>query len=438
MRVSEPGYRRLFEAAQDGVLIVDFINQKITDANPFMTELLGYTHEEFLGRELWEIGLLKDQQGNHAVFRQLQQYGKARHENLPLETKTGEQRRVELVAARYETEGRPVIQCIIRDVTARHDAEQSLRESVEFNRSLMDGSGDCLKVLDVDGRVLMMNAPGMCQMEIDDFELLRGQEWASLWPPECREALRAAVERARTGKLGSFEALCPTVKGTLKWWEVSVSPVRSAPGGPVVRLLSVSRDITARRQAEAARARLAAIVEFSEDAIVSKDLNGVITSWNSGAHRLFGYTAQEAIGQPVTMLIPVDHLDEGPAILARIARGEPIEHYETARRRKDGALIDISLTVSPIRNEQGQIIGASKVARDISERKRAEEELRHTLDELTRFNRIMVGRENRMIELKKEVNALRGRLGEPPGYTLDFAADRARNDPPASPPENEG
>ena len=120
--------------------------------------------------------------------------------------------------------------------------------------------------------------------------------------------------------------------------------------------------------------RLAAIVKSSDDAILAKDLNGTIISWNSGAERLFGYTASEAIGRAVAMLIPPDRANEEPNILARIRAGERIDHYETIRRRKDGSLIDISLSVSPIRGPGGDIIGASKIARDITERRLAEEQ----------------------------------------------------------------
>jgi PAS domain S-box-containing protein len=125
------------------------------------------------------------------------------------------------------------------------------------------------------------------------------------------------------------------------------------------------------RSAEMAQARLAAVVESADDAIISKTLEGVITSWNKGAERIFGYTAEEVIGQPVTILFPEDHINEEPAILARIRAGDRVEHYETVRRRKDGTLVDISLTVSPIRAADGRIIGASKIARDITEQRRA-------------------------------------------------------------------
>jgi PAS domain S-box-containing protein len=121
--------------------------------------------------------------------------------------------------------------------------------------------------------------------------------------------------------------------------------------------------------------RLAAIVESSEDAIISKDINGIVASWNAGAQRLFGYTAEEIIGRSITILIPDDHENEEPEILSRIRRGERVEHFETVRRRKDGSLIDLSLTISPVRDADGNIIGASKIARDISDRKRSEEAL---------------------------------------------------------------
>jgi PAS domain S-box-containing protein len=131
-----------------------------------------------------------------------------------------------------------------------------------------------------------------------------------------------------------------------------------------------------RRRTERAAQQLASIVESSDDAIISKDLDGIITTWNRGAERLFGYSTEEAIGMPVTNLIPPDRLDEEPGILARIRRGERIDHYETVRRRKDGTLVDISLTVSPMRDATGKIVGASKIARDITERKETEARLR--------------------------------------------------------------
>ena len=189
--------------------------------------------------------------------------------------------------------------------------------------------------------------------------------------------------RWRSKKAGPTEAWKP-------WRSGRKSKYRSSPirppftifiSGTLVGAVNMLVDITDRKRAEESALRLASIVEFSDDAIISKDLDGVITSWNRGAQALFGYTAREAVGNSVRTLIPPDRLDEESEILARIRRGEHIEHYETVRRRKDGTLIDISLTVSPVKNAAGEIVGASKIARNISERKRAEEALHLIVDE---------------------------------------------------------
>jgi PAS domain S-box-containing protein len=147
---------------------------------------------------------------------------------------------------------------------------------------------------------------------------------------------------------------------------------------------ALRREVETHRQAREASQRLAAIVESSDDAIISKSLDGTIRTWNEAAERLFGYSAKEAIGQPVTMLFPPDHINEEVEIISRIKRGEQVEHYETVRRRKDGSLIDLSLTISPVRDDQGQVVGASKIARDISQRKRDEEALAKATAELAR------------------------------------------------------
>lgn len=163
--------------------------------------------------------------------------------------------------------------------------------------------------------------------------------------------------------------------------------------GVLVGAINMLVEITAREQAaeleigqhrgaEELSQQFAAVIESSDDAIVTKNLDGVITSWNKGAERLFGYTAAETIGKSVTMLIPHDRQDEEPEILGRIRRGERIDHYETVRQRKDGSLVDISLTVSAIRNRDGKIIGASKIARDITERRRTEEQQQLLLREM--------------------------------------------------------
>ena len=138
----------------------------------------------------------------------------------------------------------------------------------------------------------------------------------------------------------------------------------------------MNRAETAEKDAEELRGRLAAIVASSDDAIISKNLDGTIVTWNEGATRIFGYAPEEVIGKSITIVIPPDRLEEEPAILARLRAGQRVDHYQTVRVRKDGTLVDISLTISPVRNAAGDIVGASKIARDITQQKRAEESLR--------------------------------------------------------------
>jgi len=245
-RASEIRYRRLFETAHDGVLLVDPATRKIVDANPFMTRLLGYPHRQLVGKELFEIGLLKDEVASREMFRKLKRKHEVRYEDLPLESRRGRHQEVEVVANLYQEDGHSIIQCNIRDITARKAAELALN-------------------------------------------------------------------------------------------------------------------------------RLVAIVNFSDDAIIGKDPNGIITSWNRGAEKIFGYSAREMVGTSITRLIPADRHHEEGKILAKIRRSECVHNFETVRQTKRGKLINVSVTISPIKDAAGRIIGISKVARDITERKAAAE-----------------------------------------------------------------
>jgi PAS domain S-box-containing protein len=185
-----------------------------------------------------------------------------------------------------------------------------------------------------------------------------------------------------------MEAIAERPDGTRVPFIPFPTPLFDASGtliGAVNTLVDISHRHQAEQRVRESEARyrgIAAIVESSEDAVLTKDLNGIITSWNHGASRLFGYAADEVIGKPVTILIPKERHDEEPTILGRIRRGERIDTYETVRRRKDGSSVDISLTVSPVRDPDGKIVGASKIARDITERRRAEHQQRLLLREM--------------------------------------------------------
>jgi PAS domain S-box-containing protein len=200
--------------------------------------------------------------------------------------------------------------------------------------------------------------------------------WKLFWPDgkplphdQCPMAIALREKRAIRG----MEAIAERPDGVRAPFIPYPTPFFDESGA-LLGAINMLVDITDRKRAEEHGQRLASIVDSSNDAIVSKNLDGVITSWNRGAERIFGYTASEAIGKPVTMLIPADMQDEEPRIMARIRAGEHIEHYETVRQRKDGSLIDISLTISPLKNATGVIVGASKIARDISESRRAREQ----------------------------------------------------------------
>jgi PAS domain S-box-containing protein len=215
--------------------------------------------------------------------------------------------------------------------------------------------------------------------------------WKLYWPDgtplphhECPMALALKEKRPIRG----MEAIAERPDGKFVPFIACPSPLFDVSGtliGGVNTLVDITERYEAERRIRESEARyrgIAAIVESSEDAVLTKDLNGVITSWNHGAERLFGYTAEETIGKPITMLIPAERHDEEPTILGRIRRGERIDHYETVRQRKDGSTVDISLTVSPVRNPKGTIVGASKIARDITERRRAEQHQRLLLREM--------------------------------------------------------
>jgi PAS domain S-box-containing protein len=215
-------------------------------------------------------------------------------------------------------------------------------------------------------------------------EVLNRAFWDTPWwrgSEEMRARIRFATDQAVAGFVFREQLRYWLADGSERIVDFAMHPIRDQSGA-VMFLHPTGIDITERKGFEAAlreseqRLRwLASIIESSDDAIVSKDLNGIITSWNNGAERIFGYAAEEAIGQPITLVIPPDRHDEERAILTRIRRGERIQHFETIRQHKHRGLIVVSLTVSPVKNAEGKIVGASKIARDITEQKRSQERI---------------------------------------------------------------
>jgi PAS domain S-box-containing protein len=183
------------------------------------------------------------------------------------------------------------------------------------------------------------------------------------------------------------EAIAERPDGSRIWFEPYPTPLFDSNGN-LVGGINMLVDVTERKRAQETRALLSAVVENSDDAIITKDLNGIITSWNKSAERLFGYLAEEAVGRSVTMLIPADRLHEEPRILARLRRGERVEHFQTIRVRKDGLPLEISLTISPVKDAIGRIVGISKIARDITDQKRTEKALRDSEESLRAADRL--------------------------------------------------
>ncbi len=204
--------------------------------------------------------------------------------------------------------------------------------------------------------------------------------WRSrVHPDDLEKVDRALVKAQSDGRRYSSEHRIVRADNREVRWVAEFGRYITGPSGELQRFVGVSFDITERVDATRSALLLGAIVESSDDAIISKDLTGVITSWNKSAERLFGYTAEEAVGQTVAaLLIPQDRQGEEPNILMRLSKGERTEHFETVRRRKDGTLLDISLTISPVKDADGRIIGASKIARDITGQKQAEVALRQS------------------------------------------------------------
>jgi PAS domain S-box-containing protein len=289
---------------------------------------------------------------------------------------------------------------VLVDITDRKNAEIEAREQL---RTIIEATPECVKIVARDGTLLFMNAPGLEMVGAASAEAIAGMKVCDLIAPEDRERFREFNERICRGEKGSMEFNMVSLQGVRRNMESHAAPLQYVDGSTVQ--LAIAHDISERKQAERAGLRLSAIVDSSDDAIISKDLNGIITSWNKSAERLFGYTAAEAVGQPITMLIPSDRLGEEPNILSRLRRGERVDHFETVRRRKDGMLLDISLTISPVRDERGTIVGASKIARDISERKLAEQE-RRDLEESERALAIAAALRETEAELARVSRAL--------------------------------
>ena len=264
------------------------------------------------------------------------------------------------------------------EIAERKKLEKALRQREEELADFLENAAEGLHKVGPDGIILWANTAQMQLLGYTAEEYI-GHHIAEF---HARRDLFDAIwaQLLRGESLHDYPADLRSKDGSIK--HVLINSNVLWEDGKFVHTRCFIRDITARVQGEFMQEHLAAIVESSDDAIIGKSLDGLITSWNRGAERLYGYTAAEVLGQPIALLIPPDMPDELPGLLRRLMRGERIEHYETQRVCKDGTRIDVSLTISPIRDSTGRIIGASKIARNITDRKRAAAALQQAHDAL--------------------------------------------------------
>jgi PAS domain S-box-containing protein len=274
---------------------------------------------------------------------------------------------------------------VLIDVTESKRMDDRIRESEKRMRDLLEALPAAVYTTDANGRIDFFNRAAI-QLAGRTPDI--GDEWCVTWRlytpdgsylphDQCPMAVALKEDRPVRGE----EAIAERPDGSRVPFVPYPTPLHDSEG-KLVGAINMLVDISDRKKAEENAERLAAIVKFSDDAIISKDIQGIIQTWNTGAERLFGYEAQDVIGKPVSILIPPDRQHEEPDILQRVGRGVHIDHYETVRVRKDGTLVDISLTISPLRNAQGEVVGASKIARDITERRREEERRLLLINEL--------------------------------------------------------
>ncbi len=239
--------------------------------------------------------------------------------------------------------------------------------------AIVDSSDDAIVSKTLDGLITSWNRAAERIFGWTAAEAV-GRSITIVIPPDRLAEEEDILARIKQGeKIEHFKTTRMRKDGTRFEISLTVSPIKNAKG-EVIGASKIARDISARLHGDEAIARLAAIVNSADDAIVSKTLDGVITSWNRAAQAMFGWTAAEAVGQRITLIIPRERWHEEDEVLARVRKGESIDHFDTVRVRKNGERIDVSLTVSPVKDARGRIIGASKIARDVSDRKRAEAE----------------------------------------------------------------
>ena len=382
LRASENKYRQIIETAREGVWTVD-PDARTTYVNQRMAEMLGYTVEEMLGRPTVAFMDADDVAESQRRFERRRR-GIAEQYECRLRRRDGTELWVLISTNPLYGPGDEFAGALgmVSDITERKQAEERLRHQLDFTAAITASMGEGVYALDEDGRLTFMNPAAEAALGWTEAELLGCRVHEVIHFQHADGVPRPAHDCPLLGVLTSGQTcrgeddVFTRRDGTLLPVSYTAAPILT--GGRVIGTVLAFRDITERRRAEEERERLAAIVESSDDTILSKDLDGRVTSWNASAERMYGYAAAEAVGRHISFIVPPDRREELSGLMERIARGERIRHLETIRVRKDGRRVEVSLSIAPMKDGDGRIVGASAIARDITERKATERELRES------------------------------------------------------------
>jgi len=377
LRASELRYRRLFQAAKDGILIVDPETGMIMDVNPFLVELLGFSREVFLGSKVWELGFFKDIAANETKFAELQALRYVQYDDLPLVTADGRRIAVEFVSNVYLENGHKVIQCNIRDISARKRADDLLWDSVEQFRAMFEVASIGMAQADVQtGQWLRVNHK-MCTITGYSADELLKMRVPEVTHPEDRQKDWESYQQVVRGEVPDYRSDKRYVRkdGSVRWVNVNLTVTRDAGGHPV-RTMATIEDITERKCEEENLRRLATVVRDSNDAITIQDFEGRITAWNRGAELMYGYSEKEALSTNIERLTAPGRVAEQKAFIRRLIAGEAITSFETQRVTKDGRILDVWMTVTKLMDDTGTPIGLASTERDITGRKTGEVHLK--------------------------------------------------------------